>query len=496
MVLKHIRSIILTITFLAAISIYLFVNTTYSPNLKIIRLVQIYALTSISFLYITLLTSPLYIAFPHLPGRSVWIKARRALGLSAFTFAILHAYFAFFKALGGFDGLSFLGQNYITPILFGLTTLTILSLMTLTSNNTMMRMMGNNWKRLHRLVYIAGLSIIFHALKLGSHFVDLSQTIPFIFVVAVLILLLLETYRIDNFLKNRYPQLPRYLVFCIGTIALISLYLIYAKPYVEGAKTLSIHGKHQKPNNQNNSMPGMIHQTNTNSPDKYKVAPKSLSSYEPETDITIPFQIVDITTEKPISLFQIKYEKIMHAIIVDSSLSYYEHIHPEQVGTDFNLKTSFPQEGTYYIYLNYSPLGSTEQVDMFTITAGSPTEITQSNQKPETNFTKIVDNYEVTLIKQQPLTLEIKDNQTKKPITDLQPYLGAFGHLAMIHQQTQSFIHVHPTQTNTSQLAGPSIEFLPMSLNNIDPEKGVYRIFIQFKHNDKVNLVDFTIQVE
>jgi hypothetical protein len=407
----------------------------------------------------------------------------------------LHAYFAFFKALGGFDGLSFLGQNYITPILFGLTALTILSSMALTSNNTVTRILGKNWKRLHRLVYIAGVCIIFHALRLGSHFVDLSQTIPFIFVVAVLILMLLETYRIDNFLKNKYPQIPRYVVFSIGTIILISLYLIYAKPYVEGAKTMSIHGEHQKMNNQNNSMQGMTHQTNS-SPDKYKVTPKNLNSYEPRTTVTIPFQIVDTTTEKPISLFQIKYEKIMHAIIVDSSLSYYEHIHPEQVGTEFNLKTSFPQEGTYYIYLNYSPLGSTEQVDMFTITAGNPEEITQSIQKPETNFTKTVSDYEVTLKRQQPLTLEIKDKQTKKPITDLQPYLGAFGHLAMIHQQTHSFIHVHPTQTNLGQVAGPTIEFLPMSLTNVPPEKGVYRIFIQFKHNDKVNLVDFTIQVE
>ncbi len=510
MIYSYIRPVILIISLALSVAFYGFVHYYYPENLQIIRLVQFYGLTSLTFLYVTLLPSPLYIAFNHLPGRILWIRARQSLGLSAFLFGCLHAYFAFFKSLGGFEGLPFLSKNYILPILSSLTALIILSILALTSMRIFVIILKSNWKRIHRTVYIAGILIVTHALMLGSHFSDLSQTIPFIFLTALVILFLLELYRIDCYITSKFPVIRKYFIFGVGTLLLVGFYFLSARPYLEGTKSVSIHGLHKT------ASTNTSHLNNSGSTpiDKFRVVTSDSGNNLPRTDVDIPFQILENGTDRPISLFKIMYEKVMHTIIVDSTLSYYEHTHPEQEGNTFHLKTQFPKDGTYYIYLNYDPFGFTEQTDGFTISVGNVTEVAPSIQKPDTNLTKLFGNYEVTLstsdtlqsaqlsLGRQSISLTVKDKATKKPITDLQPYLGAFGHLIMLRQSNRDYTHVHPSiggkmaMAQLEEQGGPTIEFTPMPLQGKILEKGVYRIFAQFKHKDVVNLAEFTIEVK
>lgn len=99
------------------------------------------------------------------------ITARRAIGVSCFFFASLHASLAFFGLLGGFPGLRFLGTNYIVSASLGFAALCILSLMTATSFDSAVSYLGKRWKMIHRLVYAAGILIIIHFLAVGgSHF--------------------------------------------------------------------------------------------------------------------------------------------------------------------------------------------------------------------------------------------------------------------------------------------------------------------------------------
>ena len=55
-------------------------------------------------------------------------------------------------------------ESFGTPFIwYGLTGLAILTALMITSNNLSMRKMGGkNWKRLHRLVYLAAALLIFH----------------------------------------------------------------------------------------------------------------------------------------------------------------------------------------------------------------------------------------------------------------------------------------------------------------------------------------------
>lgn len=202
----NIRFYVLLTSSMVAGGIYFWAVTSFQgEGFQIINLTQTYALTSVIYLYFALLASPLVRFFPGLPFRAKYIQARRAIGVSAFFFGAVHAYFAFFGELGGFEGLQFLNSTYLIAITLSTAALTILTLMALTSFDFMIDKLGyKRWKFLHRFVYLAGLFIIIHALMLGSTFTDLSTAIPVIFGIALVFLLLLESVRFYKYLLQKF----------------------------------------------------------------------------------------------------------------------------------------------------------------------------------------------------------------------------------------------------------------------------------------------------
>ncbi|MBZ0301817.1 MAG: ferric reductase-like transmembrane domain-containing protein [Anaerolineae bacterium] len=112
---------------------------------------------AIRFLLLCLSMTPLHTLF----GWRTGLKLRKSAGLWAFAFAAVH-----FLRYTGFrpTDLRWLRDNSQIYILMGLTTLSILSLLALTSNRWAMRWLGKGWKRLHRLVYLAGTLAGVHAI--------------------------------------------------------------------------------------------------------------------------------------------------------------------------------------------------------------------------------------------------------------------------------------------------------------------------------------------
>ena len=200
----NIRFYVLLFSILLSVFIYFYItSTTSESSLQIIKLTQTYALAAITYLYLTLLASPLTKIFTFLPFRGQYIKARRALGVSTFYFGLLHGLFAFFGELGGFTSLANLPPKYLLAISLSFTALVILTLMASTAFDFMIDKLGfAKWKMLHRLVYLAAVFIIIHALLLGSHFQNLSGIIPKIFLIALAILLILESIRIYQYFRK------------------------------------------------------------------------------------------------------------------------------------------------------------------------------------------------------------------------------------------------------------------------------------------------------
>lgn len=117
------------------------------------------------------------------------LTVRKALGLWAFAYAALHL-FVFIGLDYGFswdlifqDAL--LGKQFIIA---GFIALLILTPLAITSTRGWMRRLGKNWKRLHQLVYVAGVLAVLHFLLL----VKADRTEPLIYATILSVLLLLR----------------------------------------------------------------------------------------------------------------------------------------------------------------------------------------------------------------------------------------------------------------------------------------------------------------
>ena len=170
----------------------------FIPNgsLQTIRIEQAYGFASLLLLYAAILASPLTKAHPNFPFKKAYLHARRAIGVSAFYYACLHVYLTFFDQLGGFNGIQYYNQKYLVSIFCGVLTLGVLLVMTATSLDWAVKIMGfKNWKLLHRLVYLASITVMIHIVLLGPHYAGLG-VLSTLTAVAVALLFWLEAQRI------------------------------------------------------------------------------------------------------------------------------------------------------------------------------------------------------------------------------------------------------------------------------------------------------------
>jgi hypothetical protein len=214
---------------------------------------------------------------------------------------------------------------------------------------------------------------------------------------------------------------------------------------------------------------------------------------KPNQDTKMNLFITD-KVGKPIENFDINHEKKMHLIVISKDLSFFNHIHPEYKGKgEFEVTTQFPAGGDYKLISDFIPTGGKQKVEMKWMNVSGRTAAPKPLQ-PESNLTKVVDGKEITLSFDQLKTgmelnmnFTIKDANTKKPITNLQPYLGAIGHVVIMSADAENYLHVHPME---GQGSGPDAKFMTEF-----SKSGIYKIWGQFQHEGKVFTVPFVVKV-
>ena len=147
---------------------------------------------SLRFLLIALAITPLR----QLTGRVVFTRQRRMLGLFALFYASVH-FMVWLTFLLGFRWGAILEEILERPyVTVGFLAYLILLALGATSPKAMVRKLGKNWKRLHRLVYLAGILAIIHLLWILR-----TDILPALVYGSVLVLLL--GYRLQRNLRLR-----------------------------------------------------------------------------------------------------------------------------------------------------------------------------------------------------------------------------------------------------------------------------------------------------
>ncbi len=133
---------------------------------KIFYFVGVYATIGLAAVLFAVCLSPLARVVRH-PWVTSLLLNRRYIGLWGYAFVMTHVVLVYGNLLGG--SLSSLLTPSGLPLLLGMAAFTILTAMTFTSTDAMVkRLGGQNWKKLHCLVYLAIALTVVHVFNLGT----------------------------------------------------------------------------------------------------------------------------------------------------------------------------------------------------------------------------------------------------------------------------------------------------------------------------------------
>jgi hypothetical protein len=79
----------------------------------------------------------------------------------------------------------------------------------------------------------------------------------------------------------------------------------------------------------------------------------------------------------------------------------------------------------------------------------------------------------------------VRVSRDGEPVTDLEPYLGAYGHLVALREGDLAYLHVHPEGGD----AGPEVPFAVEV-----PSAGGYRLFFDFRHEGVVRTAELAVR--
>jgi len=210
----------------------------------------------------------------------------------------------------------------------------------------------------------------------------------------------------------------------------------------------------------------------------------------------VEIRVSDPKSGAAIKQFQIIHEKPIHLFVVSEDLEYFAHEHPD-LGSDgvFRHTTLLPKPGTYKLLADFMPEGGTPQlISRVITTAGYTRSLAASMAQPAADLApKHGQNLDVELVLDPPRPLPGKKTMLffkLKPAAGLEPYIGAWGHLLAASNDLIDTIHTHPIYITNPAPGEKQVQF-----NLFFPREAIYRVWVQFQREGKVNTVDFTIPV-
>jgi hypothetical protein len=198
----------------------------------------------------------------------------------------------------------------------------------------------------------------------------------------------------------------------------------------------------------------------------------------------------------PVTAFASVHEKKIHLIVVRRDLTGYWHLHPEGVGEGvWSVRLPALEPGEYQVFADFSPA---KVARSFTVGAGLSVDgVGEPRPLPEPATVFAVGDYDVRLAGNlesgRSSRLEFSVLRDGQPVTDLQPYLGAYGHLVAVGAGDLTYVHVHPDGEPGDGVtpSGPDIAF-----HAHVADAGVYRLFLDFQHGNVVRTAGFTVVAE
>jgi hypothetical protein len=201
--------------------------------------------------------------------------------------------------------------------------------------------------------------------------------------------------------------------------------------------------------------------------------------------------------------FEVEHEREMHLIVARVDLTGFQHLHPDMSadGT-WSTPIKLADAGDYRIFADFNHDGAdyTLGSDVSVVGKADYQELPIQDTETETSTGYAVSVEGQVPVAGQPSELAFNVVRGGKQI-EVEPYLGAHGHLVALREGDLAFLHVHPLTGEESSAHGDHEDTSPagsrkaISFMTEFPSEGRYRLFLQFKDEGRVHTAEFTREV-
>jgi P-type Cu+ transporter len=234
------------------------------------------------------------------------------------------------------------------------------------------------------------------------------------------------------------------------------------------------------------------------------------------------FKVFHPGTGQQVVKFEPVHERQYHLFVISQDLEHFQHIHPEeQSDGTWTIDVTLPKAGYYKVLSDFLPSGgATQLIARPLVTAGYRGDLATDGAVlvPDTDSKKVVDDIAAVVSYDPPtfvaglyghLIFNLTDTATRRPITDLQTYLGAFGHTLIMSEDMVDYVHTHPLDILASGDDDSMPQFLippgadleklrggpTVTFDGLMPKPGRYRAWTQFRRNNTLHTFTTTFEV-
>ncbi|WP_353814956.1 heavy-metal-associated domain-containing protein [Agromyces sp. SYSU T00266] len=209
---------------------------------------------------------------------------------------------------------------------------------------------------------------------------------------------------------------------------------------------------------------------------------------------SLHFRILDAEGDA-LTSFDETHERPLHLIVVRSDGAQFRHVHPElEDDGHWSIPWEWEAAGTYRLFADFRPTGHDETLTL-TTTANVNGLVTATDAPAPGSRVAEAGPFTVELTGDlaagAEAELEFTVQRDGRPVTTIEPYLGAAGHLVMLRAGDLGYLHAHPLDEAESAGAselGPDIRFAATP-----PTAGDYLLYVDFKVDGQAHTAAFAV---
>lgn len=179
------------------------------------------------------------------------------------------------------------------------------------------------------------------------------------------------------------------------------------------------------------------------------------------------------------------HEKLVHLIVVSDDLADFYHLHPSFTHGTWSVDTAITTPGTYRVYADAAPTEGDALVIKSTLNVSG--DVIEEAATEETIQAKLATVTPLTAgISTELLFRLTKDDEA---VAQIDPYLGAYGHVVGLRQDDASvYLDIHPVTETTPE--DGIVKFATTF-----PSAGEYHLFAQFNVDGEIRTFPFMVDV-